>query len=216
MKKVFKVIFDIKVVVVVLLLSIIVIVTQFGLSRKDRSLSQNGKALKVHYGKFAFCGASGAKLTGDTIEVQGKKFLEGCSICPVLEGPSIANVELMGDNFDTPDGSDTTVWSLFWYFDSVAQAPTWDVLPTVNRSFVVTDTLGGGMSNMFCMPCEILKEKVNGVTLAKCFGPINEAAVPLRRSMRVFPGETSITQAPVGAPYPVGTPIPVNRDILEK
>ena len=64
---------------------------------------------------------------------------------------------------------------------------------------------------MFCMPCEILKEKVNGVTLAKCFGPINEAAVPLRRSMRVLPGETSITQAPVGASYPVGTPIPVNH-----
>jgi hypothetical protein len=39
-------------------------------------------------------------------------------------------------------------------------------------------------------------------------GPINEAAVPLRRAMRVFPGETSITQAPVGASYPVGTIIP--------
>jgi hypothetical protein len=169
------------------------------------------RALKVHLGKFAFCGASSATLTGNTIEVQGNKFLEGCSICPVMEGPSIANVKLMGDNFETPDGSDTTVWSLFWYFDEVPQSPTWETLPTVNRSFVVTDTLGGGMSNMFCMPCEILKEKVNGVTLAKCFGPINEAAVPLRRSMRVLPGETSITQAPVGASYPVGTPIPVNH-----
>jgi hypothetical protein len=67
------------------------------------------------------------------------------------------------------------------------------------------------MSNMFCMPCQVLPKKVNGVTLARCLGPINEAAVPLRRAMRVFPGETSITQAPLGATYPVGTVIPVYK-----
>jgi hypothetical protein len=67
------------------------------------------------------------------------------------------------------------------------------------------------MSNMFCMPCKVLEDKVNGVTLAECFGPINEAAVPLRRAMRVVNGETSITQAPEGASYPVGTIIPVNQ-----
>jgi len=33
-------------------------------------------------------------------------------------------------------------------------------------------------------------------------------AVPLRRAIRVHPGQTSITQAPEGAPYPVGTIIP--------
>ena len=135
------------------------------------------KALVLVKGKFAFCGASGAELTGRTIEVQGKKFLEGKSICPVLDGISLA------------------------------QAPTWDLLPTVNRSFVITKTQG--MSNMFCMPCKVLKDKVNGVTLAECLGPLNEAAVPLRRALRVVDGETSITQAPEGASYPVGTIIPV-------
>ena len=167
------------------------------------------KALVLVKGKFAFCGASGAELTGRTIEVQGKTFLEGKSICPVLDGVSLANLMLVGNPSITPDSTDKTVWSYFWYFDSVPQAPTWDLLPTVNRSFVVSKTQG--MSNMFCMPCKVLEDKVNGVTLAECFGPINEAAVPLRRSMRVVNGETSITQAPEGASYPVGTIIPVNQ-----
>jgi hypothetical protein len=165
------------------------------------------KALVLVKGKFAFCGASGAELTGRTIEVQGKKFLEGKSICPVMDGISIANTLLVGNPSVSPDSTDKTVWSYFWYFDSVPQAPTWDLLPTANRSFIVTKTQG--MSNMFCMPCKVLKDKVNGVTLAECFGPINEAAVPLRRAMRVVQGETSITQAPEGASYPVGTIIPM-------
>jgi hypothetical protein len=167
------------------------------------------KALVLVKGKFAFCGASGAELTGRTIEVQGKKFLEGKSICPVLDGISLANIMLVGNPSITPDSTDKTVWSYFWYFDSVPQAPTWDKLATVNRSFVITKTQG--MSNMFCMPCKVLKEKVNGVTLAECLGPLNEAAVPLRRALRVVEGETSITQAPEGASYPVGTIIPVNQ-----
>jgi hypothetical protein len=165
------------------------------------------KALVLVKGKFAFCGASGAELTGRTIEVQGKTFLEGKSICPVLDGVSLANLMLVGNPSITPDSTNNTVWSYFWYLDSVPQAPTWDNLPTVNRSFVITKTQG--MSNMFCMPCKVLEEKVNGVTLAECLGPINEAAIPLRRALRVVDGETSITQAPVGATYPVGTIIPM-------
>jgi hypothetical protein len=173
------------------------------------------RGLVITKGKFAFCGASPAKLTGKIITVQGKQFLEGCSTCPVMDGPSIANTFLVKDPTITPDSTDKTVWSFFWYYDSVPQAPTWENLPTVNRSFVVTRNPGGGMSNMFCMPCKILPKKVNGVQLAKCYGPINEAAVPLRRAMRVFPGKTSVTQAPIGATYPVGTIIP-STDALKK
>jgi hypothetical protein len=57
------------------------------------------------------------------------------------------------------------------------------------------------------MPCRIFKTE-NGVELSECFGPLNEAAIPLRKAIRVHPGQTSITQAPVGSPYPVGTIIP--------
>ena len=165
-------------------------------------------ALYIYKGKFAFCGASAAVPTGNLIKVQGRTFVEGCSVCPVIDGPSIGNSFLVPEPSMSPDGTDSTVWSFFWYFDSVPQAPTWETLTTVNRSFVVSDTLGGGMSNMFCMPCKYFKE-VNGVTLVKCYGPLNEAALPLRKALRVHKGQTSITQAPVGAPYPVGTIIPV-------
>lgn len=164
-------------------------------------------ALRIYNGKFAFCGASGAEPTGKIIEVQGKKFKEGRSICPVMNGPSIANIELVSDPSTTPDGTENTVWSFFWYYDEVPQAPSWETLPTVNRSFVIGQGESNQMSNMFCMPCKIFKN-VNGVDLAECFGPLNEMAIPLRKSVRVHPGQTSITQAPEGSPYPVGTIIP--------
>lgn len=175
------------------------------------------KALKVVIGKFAFCGASAAVPTGKVITVQGKKFFEGVAACPVMDGPSIANQLLVPEPTKTPDGTDNTVWSYFWYFDSVPQAPTWKKLPTVNRSFVLTRTPGGGMSNMWCMPCVVLPNKINGVTIAECYGPLNEMALPMRRAVRTHPGETSITQAPEGAPYPVGTIIPVaNINLFKK
>lgn len=197
-----------KKIIIVLAVIIIAVAAVIVYKKSSTQDASYDKALALINGRYAFCGASAATLTGRTIVVQGKKFLEGKSICPVLTGWSIANVELT-QNMYSPDGTDKTVWSLFWYMDSVPQAPSWNKLATVNRSFVVTDEIGGGMSNMFCMPCKILKDKVNGVTLAECYGPINEAAVPLRRALRVVAGETSITQAPVGATYPVGTIIPV-------
>ena len=170
------------------------------------------RALKIMVGRFAFCGASGATLTGKIITVQGKKFLEGCSICPVMEGPSIANVLLVPNPSITPDSTDKTVWSYFWYYDSVPQAPFWKSLPTVNRTFIIERGLGKGMSNMWCMPCQVMKNKINGVTLAKCYGPINELAFPMRKVFRAHPGQTSVTQAPIGATYPVGTIIPTFKN----
>ena len=165
-------------------------------------------ALNVVVGKFAFCGASGAVPTGDTITVEGKKFLEGVAACPVMDGPSIANTILVPNPSITPDSTDKTVWSYFWYYDSVPQAPTWENLPTVNRTFTITKAPDSSMSNMWCMPCKILEKKVNGVTIANCYGPLNELAFPMRRALRAHPGQTSVTQAPVGATYSVGTIIP--------
>jgi len=167
------------------------------------------RALTIVVGKFAFCGASSAKPTGKIITVEGRKFLEGVAACPVMDGPSVANTILVPNPSITPDGTNKTVWSYFWYYDSVPQAPTWDNLPTVNRTFVISRGPKGGMSNMWCMPCKVLPNKVNGVTIAECYGPLNELAFPMRKAIRARPGETSVTQAPVGATYPVGTIIPV-------
>jgi hypothetical protein len=192
------------VLIVISLIAITVLMTQ----KLKKSEVAPERALVVVKGKFAFCGASAAIPTGDTITVEGKKFLEGVAACPVMDGPSIANNILVPNPSVTPDSTDKTVWSYFWYYDSVPQAPTWENLPTVNRTFTIANTPDSSMSNMWCMPCKILPKKVNGVTIANCYGPLNELAFPMRRALRAHPGQTSITQAPVGAPYPVGTIIP--------
>jgi hypothetical protein len=193
------------------------IIAMFGFTQSFAQ-KHHDKALTVVVGKFAFCGASAAKPTGKIITIEGKKFLEGVSFCPVMDGPSIANNILVPNPSITPDSSENTVWSYFWYYDSVPQAPTWETLPTVNRTVIVSRELGLGMSNMWCMPCKVLPNKVNGVTIAECYGPLNEMAFPMRRAVRAKPGQTSITQAPVGATYPVGTIIPINiiKDIKNK
>ena len=190
------------------ILLIIAVVAIVMIKNLKNSEVAHDTALNVVVGKFAFCGASGAVPTGDTITVEGKKFLEGVAACPVMDGPSIANTILVPNPSITPDSTDKTVWSYFWYYDSVPQSPTWENLPTVNRTFTITKAPDSSMSNMWCMPCKILEKKVNGVTIANCYGPLNELAFPMRRALRAHPGQTSVTQAPVGATYSVGTIIP--------
>ena len=188
--------------VLVVLVSVIILINKF------KPENAHEKALVIVQGKFAFCGASSAKATGDTITVEGKQFLEGVAACPVMDGFSVANNILVPNPSVTPDSTDKTVWSYFWYYDSVPQAPSWENLPTINRTFTIGNTPETSMSNMWCMPCKILPQRVNGVTIAECFGPLNELAFPMRRAIRAVPGETSVTQAPVGATYSVGTIIP--------
>ena len=186
--------------------------------------------VKVHQGSFAFCGASAAVPTGKKIIIQGVEYDEGCAICPVLEGPSLSNLAMHGEggtygkfnvdkNFQTPDGTNKTVWSLFWYYDSSTTIPqfnpetkTWELLPPVNRSFVINlDSPSTSESNMFAMPGIIFDTTASGIVLAKVYGPLNEAAVPLRKAVPVESGMTSVTAAKEGFPYPVGTPIPISN-----
>ena len=188
------------------------------------------KIVKVHEGSFAFCGASAAVPTGRKIIVQGVEFYEGCAICPVLSGPSISSLAMEGvsetygkfnvnDNFQSPDGTPNTVWSLFWYYDPSTTIPQfnpatkeWELLPPVNRSFVINlDSPSTSESNMFAMPGIIFDTTSTGIVLAKVYGPLNEAAVPLRKAIPVKSGMTSVTAAKEGFPYPVGTPIPVAK-----
>ena len=187
-------------------------------------------AVKIHQGYFAFCGASAAIPTGKKIVAQGVVYDEGCAICPVLTGPSISNLAMEGDsgtygkfnvkeNFQSPDGTDNTVWSLFWYYDSTTAIPQfnpsskeWELSPPVNRAFVVNlDYPSTSESNMFAMPGIIFDTTSTGIVLAKVYGPLNEAAVPLRKAIPVVSGMTSVTAAKEGFPYPVGTPVPVSE-----
>ena len=52
---------------------------------------------------------------------------------------------------------------------------------------------------------------LNIVILSITYSPLNEAAVPLRKAVPVKNGQTSVTAAKEGFPYPVGTPIPVSN-----
>jgi len=196
--------------------------------------SKDAKVLKVHEGLYAFCGASGAELTGNQIMIQGKVFEEGCAICPVLDGPSISNLAMDGfspswgyefnterdfqyPHHGTAGWDSTSVWSLYWYFDTSSFVPQynpksqeWEMMHPENRSFIVnTDYPATSESNMFCMPCAIFDTTETGIVLAKCYGPMNEAAIPLRKAISVTSGMKSITAAIEGKPYPVGTPVPV-------
>ena len=197
---------------------------------EDETVEDINKIVKIHEGSFAFCGASGAIPTGKKIIVQGKEYDEGCAICPVLNGPSISNLAMEGvsgtygkfnvsENFQTPDGTDKTIWSLFWYYYSTTTVPQfnpetkeWELLPPVNRAFIVNlNDPSTSESNMFAMPGIIFDTTSTGIVLAKVYGPLNEAAVPLRKAIPVKSGMKSITAAKEGFPYPVGTPVPVSE-----
>ena len=202
--------------------------------------TKEDRILKIHEGAYAFCGASGAKSTGNKIIIQGVEFDEGCAICPVLDGSSIASLVMEGvspswgevtgtkgefntkKDFEYPGNDGSTiwdgkyVWSYYWYFDTTDSVPQfnpttleWEMLPPNNRAFIVnTDSIRTSMSNMFAMPGVIFDTTSTGIVLAKVYGPLNEAAIPLRKAIPVTSGMKSITAAKDNAPYPVGTPVP--------
>ena len=166
------------------------------------AVAVSAEPVHICRGQYAFCGASGTTITGKDIVVLGQTFKEGMSVCPVITGDAVANFTLMQNSCDAPKGK---VWSLFAALNTVPQAPTWESLPTVTRTFVTTDKPGGGMSNMWSMLCDIQPKKTNGVTLANCYGPMNESPwsndpVPV--------GATFVTQAAAGSLNPVGGRVP--------
>ena len=211
-----------------LLLFIVTATMLIGCSTKTETVEdiKSDKIVKIHEGSFAFCGASSAVPTGRKIIVQGVEYNEGCAICPVLNGPSLSNLAMEGvsgtygkynvnENFQSPDGTNKTVWSLFWYFDSTTTVPQfnpstkeWENMTPINRSFTINlDSPSTSESNMFAMPGVVFDTTSTGIILAKVYGPLNEAAFPLRKAVPTKNGMKSITAAKSGFPYPVGTPV---------
>ena len=160
----------------------------------------HAQTIAICKGEYALCAASSTALTGNLIKVNGKTFKEGVAICPVLTGAAVANMDLMQGSCDAPKGK---VWSLFGVppLTAYPQAPSWTVQPAVFRSFTVGTTPETGMSNMWSFPCDIQAQKVNGVKLASCYGPIMESPW---NGDHIKQGEKAFTQAPAEATYPVG------------
>ena len=158
--------------------------------------------LMICNGEYALCAASASNPTGKTIRVDGKEFQEGMAVCPVLTGKAVANADLMKGSCKAPPGK---VWSLFSTVTAYPQAPSWSVVTMTPRTFTTTTEAGGGMSNQWSFLCAKQIKKTNGVTLANCYGPINES--PWNNG-HVPPGTMSFTAAPVGAANPVGGNVP--------
>ena len=154
--------------------------------------------LAICNGQYALCAASGASPTGKTMVINGKTFQEGMAVCPVLTGRSIADLDLMNGSCDAKPG---TVWSLFSQQSSYPQAPDWSNQPAAFRSFVIGATPQTQISNMWSYLCQIQPEKVNGVTLASCYGPLNES--PWTHD-HPKPGQTGFTQSPANTSFGVG------------
>jgi hypothetical protein len=165
--------------------------------------AENSIKLGMCHGAYALCAASATEPTGNTIYVNGVAFAEGTAVCPVLHGISIANLALMNGSCEAP--SKGVVWSLFSTIKSYPQAPSWAIAPAVIRTFVTTAEAGGGMSNMWSFPSAVRPNRVNGVTLSDCKGPMNES--PWTGTL--IPVGTMIgTAAAVGAANPVGGNFP--------
>jgi len=156
--------------------------------------------LAICNGQYALCAASGASPTGKKMIINGKTFQEGMAVCPVLTGSAIADLDLMNGSCDAKPG---TVWSLFGVptVTSYPQAPDWSNQPAAFRSFVIGNTPQTQISNMWSYLCQIQPEKVNGVTLASCYGPINES--PWTHD-HPKPGQTGFTQSPANTSFGVG------------
>lgn len=165
----------------------------------------SAEPLHFCHGEYALCAASATTPTGRIMHIYGKEFREGVAVCPILTGTSIANRNLT-NGCTAPPGR---VWSLFGFppVASIPQAPTWEVLPAPSRTFVIGETPETGISNMWSFPCYRQAEPVNGVRLASCYGPIMESPIT---NNHVKPGQTGITQAPIGATWPVGSNAPRN------
>lgn len=159
--------------------------------------------LGICHGEYALCASSGTTPTGKVIQVNGESFDEGMAVCPVLNGDSIADLDLMNGSCDAPSGK---VWSLFSMQSSYPQAPTWSTQSSQVRVFTTSSEPGGGMSNMWSFLCDKEVQETNGATLARCYGPMNESPWS---GTRVSPGSTVATQAPVGVNNPVAGNVPV-------
>lgn len=166
--------------------------------------SASAAELTTCEGEFAFCGASPATPTGQSITVRTAtgtaEFREAVAVCPIVTGPALA--DLNGGNMKgSCKARRGQVWSLFFPFKEVPQAPTWDVAPTNPHTFVTTEAYQ--MTNMFSFLCK-KANIVNGVRLANCYGPINENldGTPLALGTLVFSG------APANAAFAVSAAVP--------
>ena len=159
---------------------------------------------------YALCAASSTHPTSQHMVINGVSYRVGLSICPVVTGRSLANVELT-HGLKTPQGTGT-VWSLFGTpatFPQQQANGTWVIQAAKHRAFKTSVTPGGASSNMWSFPCVVNKKQLTATdgtlfTVATCRGPMMENI----NNKPILFGATVFTNAAVGLPNPIVASLP--------
>jgi hypothetical protein len=167
---------------------------------------------QICHGYFALCAASTCTPTRKHITVRTATggtatFPEADCTCPVLLGPSIAN--LAGGNMQgscEPPRQDT-IWSTYQPRPNIPQAPGWSNAAAPPLFCSKRLNLGNQLVNCFSFLCDS-ERYINNVPVVTCHCPIGESLAGT-----VVPPHTSfLTQAGQGdeafcADHPVSGPI---------
>jgi hypothetical protein len=167
-------------------------------------------------GDFALCAASTCTPDGQKIAVNNTSTLfdEAQCTCPILRGPSIADVVGGNMNGSCQPPPNNGIWSLYSPRAHIPQAindwkkhgpkaasPGYVCPATVENNFQFT--------NCFSFAC-VRAGKINGVPVATCFCPIQESLdaqpVPLGTPFGTQAGqchESICSRYPVGAPFEI-------------
>lgn len=173
--------------------------------------------LSVCQGKFALCAASTCTKTGKTITTNnGVTYPEVLCTCPVLEGPSIAqlNAGVMKGTCSVDDPT-TQVWSLFAPrlvegFHYPQEANDFVRTPSSETKAKVQTcpgSLAAGSANCWGMMCTYNKSPTNGTVTAVCSCPIGQIAKGTSFLTEAGQGDkAACAKHPVAAPNPLATP----------
>jgi hypothetical protein len=196
---------------------ILIFLFAFAPPTAPRSAAAESYNFRICHGYFALCAASTCKPTGGQITVRTATggtatFPEANCTCPVILGPSIAN--LTGGNMEGScvPKAPGHIWSTYQPRPNIPQEIT-NWVPTLPQAAAPplfcpkTRNLGNQLVNCFSFDCDTQEYK-NNVPVVTCHCPIGEslAGTPV-------PAHTSfLTQAGQGDPafcadHPVSGPI---------
>lgn len=174
-------------------------------------------ALTICQGKFALCAASTCTKTGKTITTNnGVTYPEVVCKCPVLEGPSIADLSagVMKGSCSVDDPT-TQVWSLFAPrlvegFHYPQEANNFVRTPPSATKAKIQSCPGAiaeGSTNCWGMMCKYDKDPTNGTVTATCSCPIGQIAKGTEFLTEAGQGnKAACAKHPVAAPNPLAKP----------
>jgi len=173
--------------------------------------------LTICQGKFALCAASTCTKTGKTITTNnGVTYPEVVCKCPVLEGPSIAdlNAGVMKGSC-TVDDPTTQVWSLFAPrlvegFHYPQEANDFARVPPSKTKAKIQSCPGAiaeESTNCWGMMCKYDKNPTNGTITATCACPIGQIDKGIEFLTEAGQGnKAACAKHPVAAPDPLAVP----------